>query len=165
MVPNMTWSTLSSLLWRERELLELLLFKLEEEQLLLAAGRGRWLARATREVELVLEEIRSAELVRSMTLEALAREAGLEPNPSLARLAESAAPPWPGILAEHRAAFLELTQQISALAQTNRELLATGYRAVKDTLAGLTGPEPETHTAVGRTSGGHRGGRLLDGAP
>ena len=39
------------ILWRERELLELLLFKLEEEQLVLASGRGRWLAHATHEVE------------------------------------------------------------------------------------------------------------------
>src|SRR4051794_6621516 len=35
---------LSSVLWRARELLELLLFKLEEEQLLLASNRSRWLA-------------------------------------------------------------------------------------------------------------------------
>ncbi|HEY0397456.1 MAG TPA: flagellar protein FlgN, partial [Acidimicrobiia bacterium] len=48
----------SAILWRERHLLELLLFKLDEEQLVLAAGRTRWLPRATREVEMVLEEIR-----------------------------------------------------------------------------------------------------------
>jgi len=52
----------SAILWRERHLLELLLFKLDEEQLVLAAGRTRWLARATREVEMVLEEIRQTEL-------------------------------------------------------------------------------------------------------
>ena len=32
---------LASVLWRSRELLEMLLFKLEEEQLLLAANRSR----------------------------------------------------------------------------------------------------------------------------
>ena len=47
---------LSALLWRERELLELLTFKLEEEQLLLTAGRTRWIEHATREVEQVLVE-------------------------------------------------------------------------------------------------------------
>ena len=56
----------SSTLWRQRELLELLLFKLEEEQVLLTSGRTRWLARATREVEVVLEEIRRAELLRAL---------------------------------------------------------------------------------------------------
>ena len=54
---------LASILWREREMLELLLFKLEEEQLVLAGGRTRWLAHATREVEVVLEEIRRTEVV------------------------------------------------------------------------------------------------------
>jgi len=49
---------LASVLWRSRELLEMLLFKLEEEQLLLAAGRSRWLSHATREVEVVLDQIR-----------------------------------------------------------------------------------------------------------
>ena len=39
---------LSLILWRERDLLETLLFKLEEEQLLLANGRTRWLMRAHR---------------------------------------------------------------------------------------------------------------------
>ena len=38
----MSVNDLSAVLWRERELLELLTFKLEEEQLLLTAGRSRW---------------------------------------------------------------------------------------------------------------------------
>ena len=42
----MALSDVSNILWRERQLLELLVFKLEEEQLVLAAGRTRWLAHA-----------------------------------------------------------------------------------------------------------------------
>ena len=42
----MSMEDLSSVLWRERELLETLLFKLEIEQLVLASGRTRWLAPA-----------------------------------------------------------------------------------------------------------------------
>ena len=49
---------LSGVLWRERQLLELLLFKLEEEQLILTSGRTQWLGHATREVESVLDQIR-----------------------------------------------------------------------------------------------------------
>ena len=37
----MSANDLSNLLWRERELLELLVFKLEEEQLLLTAGKAK----------------------------------------------------------------------------------------------------------------------------
>ena len=40
---------LSALLWRERELLEVLQFKLEVEQLLLTTGNTRWLNRASAE--------------------------------------------------------------------------------------------------------------------
>ena len=40
---------LSLILWRERELLETMLYKLEVEQLVLSSGRTRWLAHATRE--------------------------------------------------------------------------------------------------------------------
>ncbi|HUX71839.1 MAG TPA: flagellar protein FlgN, partial [Cellulomonadaceae bacterium] len=38
---------LSDVLWQERHLLELLLFKLEEEQMILTSGRTRWLGHAT----------------------------------------------------------------------------------------------------------------------
>src|SRR5919107_4550897 len=85
---------LSSVLWRTRELMELLLFKLEEEQLLLAAGRARWLAHATREVEMVLEELKTVELSRAVASDAAAVELGLGPNASLRALADAAPPPW-----------------------------------------------------------------------
>ena len=64
---------LSALLWRERELLELLSFKLEEEQLLLTAGKSRWVQHATREVEQVLVRLRSTGLARSVEAASLAR--------------------------------------------------------------------------------------------
>ncbi|HEX9968583.1 MAG TPA: hypothetical protein VGB03_00465, partial [Acidimicrobiales bacterium] len=61
-------SELSNLLWRERRLLDLLQFKLEEECLLLETGRSRWLAHAARETELVVDEIGRAELARALEL-------------------------------------------------------------------------------------------------
>ncbi len=76
----MSWEDLSTLLWKERELLELLLFKIEEEQLVLASGRTRWLAHATREVEVVLAEIREQELHRAVTVDALAAAIGCGPS-------------------------------------------------------------------------------------
>ena len=68
---------LSSILWREREMLELLLFKLEEEQLVLAGNRTRWLAHATREVEMVLDQIRRTEVHPSRGGRRRRRRAGL----------------------------------------------------------------------------------------
>ena len=93
-------SEVSNILWQERQLLELLLFKLEEEQLVLASGRNRWLNHATREVEMVLEEIKRAEVARSMEVDAAAAELGLPSNPSLRQLGRTAGclkvphPPW-----------------------------------------------------------------------
>src|SRR3954449_6828633 len=99
-------SDVSNILWQERQLLELLLFKLEEEQLVLASGRARWLNHATREVEMVLEEIKRAELARSIEVDALAAERGLEPGASLRLLAETVEGPWKSIFEQHRRAFL-----------------------------------------------------------
>src|ERR1700761_4339994 len=102
----MSLTDLSSVLWRARELLELLLFKLEEEQLLLAAGRSRWLAHATREVEVVLEQIRQTEVARAADAQAVAIELGLTAEASLGELADAAPAPWSELLHQHRKAFL-----------------------------------------------------------
>jgi hypothetical protein len=128
---------LSAVLWKERHLLELLLFKLETEQLLLAAGRSRWLARASGEVEMVLGELKHVELERTLATGAAAAAVGLEDNASLRELAEAAPPPWRNLLSEHRAAFLAMTDEVAELVRTNRELLSRGQRAVTHVLAGV----------------------------
>jgi hypothetical protein len=134
----------STTLWQERNLLELLLFKLEEEQLLLASGRTRWLARATREVEVVLERIREAEIMRAIEVDHVAPSLLLPPGPSLRQLAEHAPPPWDTMFADHRQAFLELTEEITQLASANRELVARGQRATQDFLNNFVDPQPAT---------------------
>ena len=53
----MDFAGLSSILWRERDVLENLLYKLDVQQLLLMAGRSTWLVRASAEIELVLEQV------------------------------------------------------------------------------------------------------------
>jgi hypothetical protein len=160
----MSLTEVSSILWRERELLELLLFKLEEEQLLLAAGRSRWLGHATREVEMVLEEIRRAELGRAVEVEAVAVELGLPPNVSLRELSDQAPAPWNDILREHRNAFMTASAEISALAQANRELLTAGFRAARETLMSLSEPEVTTYAPNGQSVQSARGPRLLNEA-
>lgn len=130
---------LSLILWRERELLELLLFKLEEEQLVLASGRTRWLAMAAREVETVLGNIRETELLRAATAETTAAAMGLSSNPSLRELADASDEPWKSILVDHRETFLAFTTQIMEMASANRDLLTAGYQAARDTLLTLDG--------------------------
>ena len=148
----MTLTEVSNILWRERQLLELLLFKLEEEQLLLAAGRSRWLAHATREVETVLSEIRRVELTRAEEVQGLAVSLGLQPDASLRELAEAAPTPWNTVFADHREAFLAATQEISSLAKDNRELLSRGYQAARQVLASMDDQRVETYSPAGLTT-------------
>jgi hypothetical protein len=142
--------------------LELLLFKLEEEQLLLAAGRSRWLAHASREVELVLQQLRETEVIRAVRSQAVAEELGLAPDASLAQVADAAPLPWPALLHQHREAFLVLSAEIGGMAEQNRDLLTAGQRAIRETMTTLTG----TVESYGRDGRGWTGsaGRLVEGA-
>jgi hypothetical protein len=153
----------ASILWRERETLELLLFKLEEEQLVLAAGRTRWLGYATREVEMVLDRIRQTELLRAAEVDAVAAELGLPPNPSLSDVADAASPPWDQLLREHRKAFVALTAEIGILAEANRELLTAGQRGAREAMLTVTG-SLQTYGRDGGTTAATPSARLLDEA-
>lgn len=134
----MSMEDLSSVLWRERELLETLAYKLEVEQLVLAAGRTHWLPAAAREVEAVLESIRDLEVLRAVEVDAAAEELGLGPNPSLREIADASDEPWRSIWLDHREAFTTVAAQITGLAESNRELLTAGYQAAQATLLSLS---------------------------
>lgn len=160
----MSLTDLSSVLWRSRELLELLLFKLEEEQLILAAARSRWLAHATREVEVVLDQIRQTEVARAAYSQAAALELGLPAEASLGELADAAPSVWSDLLHQHRKAFLTLTSEISGMADVNRELLTAGQRAARETMLVVAG-NVETYGRQGQTmTGGVRRPSLVDEA-
>ncbi|CEA06658.1 FlgN protein [Arthrobacter saudimassiliensis] len=153
---------LSALLWEERELLELLVFKLEEEQLLLTSGRSRWLQHATREVEQVLERLRAAELSRTVTVAALAREWHVSEDATLRELADAApAGPWAEIFTAHLQAMTELTSKIRELRDMNEQFLRAAARSAQETLAG-TSSGGATYTANGATAVGSTGARFVD---
>ena len=156
----MSMEDLSSVLWRERELLETLLYKLEVEQLVLASGRTHWLATAAREVEMVLDRIREIEVLRAVELDTLAFELGLEPNPSLHQIADASDEPWRTIWLDHREAFTTVATEISTMSETNRELLTAGYHAAQATLLSLSDGSG-TYRADGHVDSGRRSS-LLD---
>ena len=157
-------SEVSNILWRERQLLELLLFKLEIEQLLLSSGKTRWLSLAAREIEDILEAIKNAELARAVEVENLALELGLPASASLRELADVAPAPWKHILEEHRNGFLVSTQEIANLATSNHELLVKGQRDVHDALSWLGENQDETYSADGGTSVRQTAARMIDQA-
>jgi len=159
----MSVADLVAVLWRQRDLLERLAYRLECEQLLLAAGRTRWLAMATGEVEALLEQLPVIDMQRSMIVDQVAPALGLPPGASLEELAGTAQPPWSGVLTEHRQALLALAAELAVLAETNRHLLNAGASAVEAALAGLGGSRmaaPVGYDAHGRAdllSGGGPG--------
>jgi hypothetical protein len=140
----------SAVLWRERHLLELLLFKLDEEQLVLAAGHTRWLPRATREMEMVVEEIRETELERAVEVSRVTNDLRLPAEAGLRQLADATQPPWQGILLEHRQAFLTLTDEITAL----NALASVGprYHPIEVMMVDLQLQEVAYQAALGATA-------------
>ncbi|WP_267425458.1 MULTISPECIES: flagellar protein FlgN [unclassified Curtobacterium] len=160
----MSVNDLSAVLWRERELLEMLTFKLEEEQLLLAAGRSRWVSHASREVEQVLARLRTTGLERSAQSAAVAEEWGVDPDAPLREVVAAApAGPWGEILASHLQAMLELTTQIGALRDENDRFLRTAAQSTEETLAGDVG-DTATYDASGVSGRPAGEARLFDGS-
>lgn len=157
----MPLKALSDILWRERELLEHLLFKLEVEQLLIAGGRTTRLPLATKEVEDVLAAIREAELGRSVEVAQAAAALALADDASLLELARAAPVPWDGILLEHRKQFARLTSEISDLAKSNQDLLAGSHRATQETLKSIQSTI-QTYGPTGSTLTSSPDARLID---
>jgi hypothetical protein len=128
---------LAAVLWRQRELLERLVYRLECEQLLLAAGKTRFLPIATGEVEQLIDELSVIELQRAGFADRACDEVGLQPGATLEDLAAAVQPPWTEVLLEHRNALLTLTSELSVIAETNRSLMAAGMKAVEQALVNL----------------------------
>jgi hypothetical protein len=152
---------LSLILWRERELLETMLYKLEIEQLVLSSGRTRWLATSAREVESVVEALRETELLRAVAADEAAAALGMPASPSLRALAEAVDEPWQSILMDHRQAFVTYTQEILEIASANRELLAAGQQSARETFLGLS-DQPDSYAEDGRAVVDAGRPRLLD---
>ena len=156
---------LSTLLWRERELLELLVFKLEEEQLLLTAGRTKWLHHATREVEQVLGHLRTTGIERTVEASVVAVGWGLAEDATLRSLAEGAPDDaWREVLLSHLTALTALTAQIADVRDTNLTYLRAATRATQETLAGVGvgGPAPQEYTGRGTRATAAYGSHLFD---
>ncbi|MCU1431362.1 MAG: FlgN family protein [Actinotalea sp.] len=128
---------LSDELWRERRLLDLLLFKLEQQELLLSNGRDQWIGHATRELEAVLDRVRGSELARAIAADVVALLVGAPSGSSLTVLAAHAPSPWDELLLGHHEALVSLTADISRVATDNRLLIAAVQRATRQSLVDL----------------------------
>lgn len=152
---------LSMHLMRERELLETLLFKLDEQQMLLATGRNRWIRHASTEIERVLAAMPTVALSRDALVVAVADEWGAPEATTLRQLiAASPSDGWREVLEGHLSAMTALADEIEQMKQVNEQRLRTAIRVTQETIAGLGEPTGE-YTPTGDVV---RGGdaRLLD---
>lgn len=139
---------LSSLLWHERELLDMLTFKLVEEQLLLKAGASKWLHHASLEVAQVVKKLAQAGLARTVATSAVAIEWGVAEDATLAQLAAAAPEPWDDLLRSHLDAMSGQTAAIKQLRDDNEQFLRAAARSAQETVAALM-PEAGTYDAHG----------------
>lgn len=116
---------IASILERERDLLEVLQFKLVTTQLILQANDLRFLGRATAEVDAARTRCREVDLVRATTV------TSVSPRASLRELASGATEPWPGILRDHHDALAALVAEIELTAHRNAELARLGLDAMQ----------------------------------
>jgi hypothetical protein len=157
----MGFSEVSTLLWRERDALQLLLFKLVEEQLIVSAGHTRWLAQANDEIEAALEQLRGTEVLRAAEVDVIADELGLSAPPTLVELTTIAPEPWATLFGEHRQALLQLVAEVEGAAGHNRTLLAAGARAVRQTLLSVS-QDVQTYDSQGSAAAIPNGPMLMD---
>src|SRR5215218_7035642 len=161
---HVDYQHLSTLLWREQELLDLLLFKAEEKQYLIVTGKTRWLARIAHEIEVVLDQLRTLEVERAAATEAIAVSLGLGANPSLRQVADAAPAPWNDLFAKHHEALLVLVTDLRSLSDANRELIEGGLAAIGDALLTVRAPSAGTYGSTGRADERSNRAVTLDGA-
>jgi hypothetical protein len=160
--PTVGVNQLSALLWREREMLELLMFKLEEEQLLLTAGRTRWLPFATREVEQVLDRLKQSAFERSIEVAGVALEWGTSEDATLKEIiAHAPSAAWKETFTSHLQALNELASGIAALRDSNLQYLRAASRSTQETLAHIV-TDSGTYDATGAADIPRTRARFLD---
>jgi hypothetical protein len=151
------FGTLSQTLWRQQRLLELLLYRMEVQHLVLASGRGRWVEQGAADVEDTMTVLREEELVRATLVARVADRLGLDSSASLAELVAAAPDPWSDIFRDHQRSFLELVEQIETTSRTNRDLLRRSLQLTREMLGlpaeGATAPTYDRSGALptGRT--------------
>ncbi len=129
---------LSASLWRERNLFEILEYKLEVEHLLLTAGNSKWIGRVTDEIDEVVGALRKLNLIRDLEIERLAEEWDISGRASLREIVQAAPDAvWGDIFAAHLGALLDLAGRIRTLRDANSHLLRSAIRSTQETISSL----------------------------
>ena len=139
----------------ERQALELLLFKLREQNMVLTSGEHRWLAQATAEVEQAVKDLTVAGNAREAESARVHAYYRLAPGANIAALAEAVADELTcQQLLQMQRQLRDILDQVRRCSRQNREMLAQGLAATNDALA-LLGMVPTYDSAgsVERSAG------------
>jgi len=120
----MALKDVSQALWAERELLEQLLFKLEEERALVRSGNTRWINRCIEEIRTVMVRLEEAEEARRELWIDVAHQLGLDSEASLKDLISRMAFPWDSIFNEHQRALSQAARECQTTAVDDDDRLA-----------------------------------------
>jgi NaMN:DMB phosphoribosyltransferase len=154
-------NALVACLFEESEALEHLAFKLEQEQLVLVAGKPRLLARNSAEFEQAVKALDVVSRRREQLVAVAAGEFGLPPTTTLSALADAAQDEDERrVLGERRQIMRAQVARITDLCARNRQILARNLAATTDALA-LLGDGP-SYTAMATTTVGAPRARVLD---
>jgi flagellar biosynthesis/type III secretory pathway chaperone len=149
--PCVDVAALSECLTEECASLEHLVFKLEEEHLVLASGRHRLLPQANAEVQAALAALDLVERERARLTALVIDDVGLGAGSTLGDIADavqSMDTHSAGVLRSHRESMSHLLGRVQDLAEENRVLLARGIAATADALA-LLGAAPVSYDGSG----------------
>ena len=142
----MDYQHLSTLLWREQELLDLLLFKAEEKQYLILTGKTRWLARIAHEIEVVLDQLRTLEVERAAATEAHRRAARHRRQPLAAPAGGEGARPVGGPARQAPRGAAGPRHRAAQPVRANRELIEGGLSAIGEALLTVRTPSAGTYS-------------------
>jgi hypothetical protein len=129
------YGAVSQALWRQRARLEALRARLIGVRAILGSGPDGWLTWADRDVRRALNDLRYGEVARAVQVEALIRRRGLEPDLTLAELADGAPGMWGDVLRGHLVALRTLAIDVRDTAGANRRVLQLALNGL-DPLAG-----------------------------
>lgn len=143
---------LADTLSAERQVVELLLYRLVAARLFLAADERRFVPLALEESERALTALRAAEEQRVAATAAIAELFGLDVAAvTLSELAAFAPEPLRTVFADHQKGFAALAKEIEETAADNRRLATSALSSLQEALASIQGNAPAaTYTADGR---------------
>jgi hypothetical protein len=146
---------LNQLLWRERDVLEDVLYRLQVQQLLLVEGRERWVERSVDDLERSLARVERYQRMHRDLLDDISAYLPVHGGSTLSEVVAVTPSPWDDIFEEQQASVLVLINEIEAASRDNHGLARRGMVQAGEAMerfgqaTGTTGAGPESYGPTG----------------